>query len=105
MTHQRPNIIINGSAVNLEQLKQWQDKPEPFTPGEPLFWDDPHISTQMLAAHLDPTNDRASRRPETIERSVTWIVKTLGYVQALSYLIWAVDQACMRPVWPNGDSM
>ena len=78
MTHQRQNLIINGQTVNLEQLKQWQAKPAPFTPGETLFWDDPHISAQMLAAHLDPTTDAASRRPETIERSVAWIVKTLG---------------------------
>jgi SAM-dependent methyltransferase len=78
MTHPRQNLVINGQTVNLEQLKQWQVKPAPFTPGETLFWDDPHISAQMLAAHLDPTTDAASRRPETIERSVTWIVKTLG---------------------------
>ncbi len=78
MTQQKQNLIINGQAVNLEQLEQWQVKPEPFAPGEPLFWNDTHISAQMLAAHLDPTTDAASRRPETIERSVTWITKTLG---------------------------
>ncbi len=32
----------------------------------------------MLAAHLDPTVDLASRRPETIERSIDWMVGTLG---------------------------
>jgi 2-polyprenyl-3-methyl-5-hydroxy-6-metoxy-1,4-benzoquinol methylase len=78
MSSKRQNLIINGHAVNLKQLKHWQEKPAPFTPGEPLFWDDPHISAQMLATHLDPTTDLASRRPETIERSVAWIVKTLG---------------------------
>jgi SAM-dependent methyltransferase len=78
MTHPRQNLVIDGQTVNLEQLKQWQVAPAPFTPGEALFWDDPHISAQMLAAHLDPATDAASRRPETIERSVTWIVKALG---------------------------
>jgi SAM-dependent methyltransferase len=43
-----------------------------------LFWDDPHISAQMLAFHLDPGIDAASRRPETIDRSVAWIAATLG---------------------------
>jgi hypothetical protein len=62
-------------VMNLQQLKQIQGKPEPFTPGEPLFWDDPHISEKMLAAHLDPSSDLASRRPETIERSVKWLVR------------------------------
>lgn len=38
------------------------------------FWDDPHISQSMLKAHLDPTNDQASRKPETIQKSVDWIL-------------------------------
>jgi SAM-dependent methyltransferase len=63
--------------VNLEQLNNLQQKPEPFTPGEPLFWDDPYISAQMLKTHLDPETDLASRRPETIDSSVAWIVETL----------------------------
>jgi len=64
--------------LNLDLILQLQQKPEPFTPGEPLFWDDPHISTQMLKAHLDPNHDQASRRPETIKKSVDWIIATLG---------------------------
>ena len=62
----------------LSQLVQLQQKPAPFTPGEPLFWDDPHISGQLLAAHLDPHTDAASRRPETIARTVAWLVEALG---------------------------
>lgn len=61
----------------LTQLIELQQKPAPFTPGEPLFWDDPHISSQMLAAHLDPNIDAASRRPEVIDRSVRWMIETL----------------------------
>jgi SAM-dependent methyltransferase len=64
--------------MNIDSLIRLQEKPEPFTPGEPLFWDDPHISAQMLKAHLDPTHDRASRRPETIQRSVDWLAAALG---------------------------
>lgn len=64
--------------MNFEQLKDLQEKPAPFTPGETLFWDDPHISAGMLAAHLNPTHDLASRRPEIIERSVAWLAETLG---------------------------
>jgi SAM-dependent methyltransferase len=62
----------------ISQLIQLQQKPDPFTPGEALFWDDPHISSQMLAAHLNPEIDAASRRPETIDRSVNWMVERLG---------------------------
>jgi SAM-dependent methyltransferase len=63
--------------MNLDLILQLQQRPEPFTPGEPLFWNDPHISAQMLKWHLNPENDVASRRPETIRRSVDWIVATL----------------------------
>jgi SAM-dependent methyltransferase len=62
----------------VSQLIDLQTKPDPFTPGEPLFWDDPHISAQMLKAHLDPNTDAASRRPEIIDRSVAWLIRTLG---------------------------
>jgi len=62
----------------ISQLVKLQEKPEPFTPGEPLFWNDPHISKQMLKAHLDPNTEAASRRPEIIDRSVNWMIETLG---------------------------
>ena len=62
----------------LSQLIQLQQKPAAFTPGEALFWDDPHISSQMLDAHLNPEVDAASRRPETIDRSVEWLIEALG---------------------------
>jgi SAM-dependent methyltransferase len=62
----------------LTQLFELQKKPAPFTPGEALFWNDPYISTQMLKVHLDPNTDAASRRPETIDRSVSWMIETLG---------------------------
>lgn len=51
--------------------------PPLFEPGEPLFWDDPHISQQMLAFHLDPATEAASRSPQAIERIVHWLIETL----------------------------
>ena len=62
----------------IEMLTRLQEPPAPFTPGEPLFWTDPHIARQMLAAHLNPDTDAASRRPETIQRSVNWLIETLA---------------------------
>ena len=61
----------------LSHLSKLQQKPAPFEPGEPLFWNDPHISTQMLKVHLDPNMDAASRKAETIDCSVQWIIETL----------------------------
>ena len=62
----------------ISQLLQLQQNPAPFTPGERLFWDDPHISSQMLEAHLNPDTEAASRGPGTIDRSVKWMIEVLG---------------------------
>ncbi len=68
---------VPDPLLTLDALQQLQQRPEPFAPGEPLFWDDPHISKGMLAAHLDPNTDAASRPPAIIDRTVTWILETL----------------------------
>jgi tRNA/tmRNA/rRNA uracil-C5-methylase (TrmA/RlmC/RlmD family) len=65
-------------ALDISSLCQLQEKPALFAPGEPHFWTDPHIARQMLAVHLDPNDDLASRRPQTIEQSVSWILQTLN---------------------------
>ncbi len=64
--------------LNDTRLAPYYQKPKLFTPGEVLFWDDQHISEQVLAVHLDPETELASRKPETIEASVAWIVEQLG---------------------------
>ncbi len=59
-------------------LKDLAQKPPPYEPGEPLFWDDPHISAEMLKAHLDPKTDAASRKPATIGRTCDWLIEHFG---------------------------
>ncbi len=68
----------NQPLFDLAALHQLTQKPAPFEPGEPMFWTDPHIAQQMLAAHLSPNTDAASRRPEIIAQSVNWMIATLG---------------------------
>jgi SAM-dependent methyltransferase len=70
----------------ISQLIALQEKPAPFTAGEPLFWNDPHISSQMLEFHLNPDVEAASRRPETIDRTVSWLTQTLGLQPGASLL-------------------
>lgn len=41
---------------------------------ESAFWDDPHIAKQVMAAHLHPDWDSASRPHSVISRSVDWLV-------------------------------
>jgi 2-polyprenyl-3-methyl-5-hydroxy-6-metoxy-1,4-benzoquinol methylase len=54
-------------------------RPEPFaeyTARE--LWTDAHISQKMLAFHLDPTVDAASRNHGFLDRSAEWIVSHFG---------------------------
>jgi SAM-dependent methyltransferase len=69
--------MIRAGALCFDDLQRLSERPPPFAPGVPDFWDDPHISSSMLAAHLDPTRDAASRRPEVIDRSVRWLLDIL----------------------------
>jgi SAM-dependent methyltransferase len=71
-------IPMSDASFPIQTLIPLQEPPAPFTPGEPHFWTDPHIARQMLAFHLDPGTDAASRRPETIQRTVEWLVSTLA---------------------------
>lgn len=70
--------LIHNGALRLDVLRRLSACPEPFAPGAPQFWDDPHISAAMLAAHLDPTRDAASRRPDVIDASVRWQLAVLN---------------------------
>jgi SAM-dependent methyltransferase len=60
-----------------EQLRRLTARPAPFAPHTARFWDDPHISRQLLTAHLDPATDAASRPPEIIDRTVDWLTQAL----------------------------
>ena len=49
------------------------EKPPLYAGSDGAFWDDEHISVQLLKAHLDPSHEGASRSPAFIERSAAWI--------------------------------
>jgi SAM-dependent methyltransferase len=53
----------------MEELAGALRRPGPFEGGAP-FWDDPRIAPKLLAAHLDPDGDAASRRPAAVARTV-----------------------------------
>jgi SAM-dependent methyltransferase len=68
-------------VVNImySMLKSYLCKPKLYEKTQAKFWNDPHISKGMLRTHLDPNTDAASRKPETIERSVEWISSLLPH--------------------------
>jgi len=40
----------------------------------PTLWNDPYISKEMLKNHLDPNTDIASRKEETIKKTVSFLI-------------------------------
>lgn len=65
-------------TLDIAKINQLMEKPAPFAPGDAQFWTDPYIGQWLLQAHLNPNNDMASRRPETIQRVVDWLTDTLA---------------------------
>ena len=59
-------------------LQRYAQRPALYERTDGALWTDPHIATQMLAAHLDPGTDAASRRPETIDGSVAWMLSLVS---------------------------
>jgi SAM-dependent methyltransferase len=57
------------------ELEKYTTKPKLYAPSTNKFWDDEHISKGMLAAHLNPDWDAATRKPEFLDKSVNWISK------------------------------
>lgn len=56
-----------------EKLMGLLHRPGLYEASTMRFWDDAHISKGMLAAHLDPDWDAATRRHAFVQGSVRWI--------------------------------
>jgi len=71
MTKQNPGLYQALESIN--------QRPRPFAEyTSSVLWDDDHISQQMLAFHLDPDSEPASRPHGFIERSADWIISHFG---------------------------
>ena len=57
------------------EFKKHVIKPPLYSQSTNKFWDDEHISKGMLEAHLNPNWDAATRKPEFLDKSVSWISK------------------------------
>lgn len=59
--------------MNSMVIDFFKNSPELYAESEDAFWDDEYISKHMLAAHLNPDCESASRKHEDIVASVEWI--------------------------------
>lgn len=61
------------------------------------LWTDPHLAEQMLAFHLDPDQDLASRKHAFIQRSVGWLSKRFDLAEGKRVL----DLGCGPGLYAN----
>ena len=59
--------------MNFKKLSEILKKPPLYEPGDAMMWTDPYISKQLLKMHLDPEFDSATRKPESIRRTLNFI--------------------------------
>ena len=57
----------------LKKLNKYLTRPDLFAPSTSKFWDDEHISQEMLTAHFTSTHDGATRNELFVNQSVQWI--------------------------------
>jgi len=67
--------IINNNQLDLGLLKDSIERPALYTRSTHRFWDDEHISAQMLELHLNPEVEAVSREHETIDAEAAFIIK------------------------------
>lgn len=77
MVQKSKNLILDN-RINMKLLSGFEKKPDLYGEREEPFWDDPHISQQMLEAHLNSEQDAASYKHKTIDGIVEWLVKYLN---------------------------
>lgn len=72
-------IQIIWKECKINKIFNYLKRPLVFQKSSAKFWDDEHISQEMLKAHLNPNIDAASRKPEIIEKTVEWICNLAPY--------------------------
>jgi SAM-dependent methyltransferase len=63
----------NSTLMNLMEVIQRSQRPEPWAEGEKIPWNEPGFSLRMLRQHLSQEHNWASRRAVTIQKHVEWI--------------------------------
>jgi SAM-dependent methyltransferase len=59
--------------MDLNKLIKLSKKPSLYEPGDAMMWTDPYLSKQLLKVHLDPQLDSATRKPESIRKTLNFI--------------------------------
>lgn len=78
--------MIKNGKLDFEVLKKATEKPKLYERSSDKFWDNPHISKQMLRAHLNPEINAASKTREIIDVETEFIIQTTGMNSTMSVI-------------------
>jgi len=62
----------------IKELTKQTVKPALYEDGNAVMWTDEYISKQLLQVHLSEHTDMASRKPETIKKTINWLLEQCG---------------------------
>lgn len=62
----------------IKKLLEHKSKPALYQQGNAVMWTDEYISKQLLDVHLSEHTDLASRKPETINKTIDWILSNFA---------------------------
>lgn len=72
--------------MSIKHIYQSLKRPTLWAPSPEPFWNDEHISKGMLAAHINPDFDGASRKTEFMNNSAQWIAEICAPVKGKKLL-------------------
>jgi len=75
--------------MNVNDFQAFLKKPKLYEKGTAMMWTDPYIQTLLLKTHLDQNTDAASRKEESINRTVEWIFSSIT-----QYEVSVLDLGC-----------
>lgn len=61
--------------MDIEKLIKTIERPEIYEKGDSVMWTDKHISSKLLEIHLNPEIDGATRKQESINRTIDFLLK------------------------------
>lgn len=61
--------------MNFNYLHKTLVRPKLYEPGDAIMWTDEHISKELLKVHLNPDLDLATRKPDSIKKTMEFITK------------------------------
>jgi SAM-dependent methyltransferase len=65
----------NVKDMNVNKIIAVSNRPKIYEKGTDQMWTDPYISKNLLEVHLNPEINLASRKPDSIQASLNWILE------------------------------